>query len=83
MTGVLTDQRFDVLEKLQAFADERDVSMLDVAIGGLAAQPTVGSVIAGATSAEQVRTNVAAARWKPTADDLAALDQIVPSGRRS
>jgi aryl-alcohol dehydrogenase-like predicted oxidoreductase len=83
MTGVLTDQRFDVLEKLQAFADERDVSMLDVAIGGLAAQPTVGSVIAGATSAEQVRTNVAAARWKPTPDDLAALDQIVPSGRRS
>ena len=81
MTGVLTDARFDVLEKLQAFADERSVSMLDVAIGGLAAQPAVGSVIAGATSAEQVRANVAAARWVPAEDDLTALDAIVPSRR--
>jgi aryl-alcohol dehydrogenase-like predicted oxidoreductase len=81
MTGVLTDDNFDVLEKLQGFADERSVSMLHLAIGGLAAQPAVGSVIAGATSAEQVRANVAAAAWKPSADDLAALDEIVSSSR--
>jgi aryl-alcohol dehydrogenase-like predicted oxidoreductase len=81
MTGVLTDERFDVLEKLQSFADERSVSMVHVAIGGLAAQPTVASVIAGATTPEQVRANVDAASWKPSADDLAALDQIVPSSR--
>src|ERR1700712_215503 len=81
MTGVLTDDRFDVLEKLQAFADERSVSMLHLAIGGLAAQPAVGSVIAGATSVEQIRANVAAGAGQPTHDALAALDEIVPSRR--
>ena len=81
MTGVLTDDTFDVLEKLQAFADERGVTMLHLAIGGLAAQPAVGSVIAGATGAEQVRANVSGRAWKPTAEDLAALDEIVPSSR--
>ena len=74
--SVLTDATFDVLEKLQAFADERSVSMLDVAIGGLAAQPTVSSVIAGATSPEQVAANVKAGEWHPTAEDLTALDEI-------
>ena len=42
-----------------AFAAERTITVLDVAIGGLAAQPAVASVIAGATSAEQVAANVA------------------------
>ncbi|HLK43857.1 MAG TPA: aldo/keto reductase [Thermoleophilia bacterium] len=63
----------DRIERLTVYAQERGRSLLDVAIGGLAAQPAVGSVIAGATSAEQVRANVAAGEWEPTADDLAAL----------
>ena len=46
--------------KLEAFAARARMTLLDVAIGGLAAMPTVGSVIAGATSAEQVRRNVVA-----------------------
>ena len=50
--------------------------MLQVAIGGLAAMPTVGSVIAGATSAEQVAQNVSAGRWVPGGDDLEALLEI-------
>ena len=53
------------LEALQRFADERGVPLLDVAIGGLAAQPAVSSVIAGATKPEQVRANVAAGRGSP------------------
>ena len=52
--------------------------MLDVAVGTLLAHPTVSSVIAGATSPEQVRTNVAAGRWRPTSDDLAEIDRISP-----
>jgi aryl-alcohol dehydrogenase-like predicted oxidoreductase len=52
--------------------------MIDVAIGGLAAQPAVGSVIAGATKPEQVRANVAALGWEPSAEDLAELDRIAP-----
>ena len=55
---------------------ERDLSILEVAIGGLSAMPTVGSVIAGATSAEQVKQNVAAAQWVPSGDDLEVLLEI-------
>ena len=55
--------------------------MLDVAIGGLAAQPAVASVIAGATSREQVQQNVAAGGWTPTEEDLAELRQITAEQR--
>jgi aryl-alcohol dehydrogenase-like predicted oxidoreductase len=61
------------LEALEAFATERGLTLLDVAIGGLAAMPAVASVIAGATKPEQVRANAAAGAWEPTAEDLAAL----------
>lgn len=61
---------------LQTFATERDLSLLDVAIGGLAGDPTVSAVITGATSAEQVRANVAAAVWEPTQDDLAEIHKL-------
>jgi aryl-alcohol dehydrogenase-like predicted oxidoreductase len=80
-SGELTDERFDVVERLEAFAAERSLSLLDVAIGGLAAQPAVASVIAGATSPEQVKANVAAGAWRPSADDLAALDAVAPTPR--
>jgi aryl-alcohol dehydrogenase-like predicted oxidoreductase len=67
---------FDVLEQLEKFAAEREITLLDVAIGGLAARPAVSSVIAGATTAEQVRANVKAGHWRPSADDVNALDEI-------
>ena len=54
-----------------------------MAIGGLAAQPAVASVIAGATRPEQVYANAAAGAWEPTIEDLAALDAITDAGRRS
>ena len=79
--GQMTDERFDVVEALEAFAAERSISLLDVAIGGLAAQLAVGSVIAGATRPDQVKANVAAGRWTPTPEDLAALDAIAPTPR--
>lgn len=69
----LTDDAFDAVEALEAFARERGVSLLDVAVGGLAAMPTVGCVIAGATTPEQVRANARAGGWQPSAGDLAAL----------
>ncbi len=79
-SDLLTDAAFDKLEALEKFAAERGRTLLEVGIGGLAAQPAVASVIAGATRAEQVRANAAAGNWEPTADDLAALDGIVPRG---
>jgi len=73
---VFTDETFDRLEALESFAAERGLTLLQVAIGGLAAQPAVASVIAGATQAEQVRENAAAGAWVPTPEDLASLDEL-------
>ncbi len=74
----ITEDKLDRVEALIGWARQRDVTLLDVAIGGLAALPGCASVIAGATSPEQVKANAAAAQWVPTADDLAELDRIVP-----
>jgi aryl-alcohol dehydrogenase-like predicted oxidoreductase len=74
---VATDEQFDVLEGLERYADERDVSLLQVAFGGLLAQPVVSSVIAGATKPEQIRANASAATWSPGQDDLSALEAVV------
>ena len=74
--GWLAKADWDRIEALEAYAAERDLSLLDVAIAGLAAQPAVSSVISGATRAEQVRTNAAALRWEPTEDDLIGLNAV-------
>jgi aryl-alcohol dehydrogenase-like predicted oxidoreductase len=79
---VLAGADWDVVEGLRAFASERGLTMLDVAIGGLAAQPAVASVIAGAMSPEQVRANARAGSWQPSAHDLLEIDAITSSGRR-
>lgn len=78
---LLTDATFDKVEALEKLAADRGVTLLHVAMGGLAAQPTVASVIAGATKPEQVRANAAAGLWEPTDEDLATIDEIVPSKR--
>jgi aryl-alcohol dehydrogenase-like predicted oxidoreductase len=76
---LVTEERLDRVEALAAWADEHGRSLLEVAIAGLAAQPGCASVIAGATSPEQVKSNAAAAEWTPTADELAQIDAIVPA----
>ena len=79
--GEVDDATFDKLEALERFAAERGLEPVHVAIGGLAAQPAVASVIAGATKPEQVGANARAGDWKPSAGDLAELDGIFPPGR--
>jgi aryl-alcohol dehydrogenase-like predicted oxidoreductase len=74
----ITDQKLDAVEALIGWAQQHGVTVLEVAIGGLAAQPGCASVIAGATSPEQVKANAEAASWTPTADELADLDRVVP-----
>jgi aryl-alcohol dehydrogenase-like predicted oxidoreductase len=73
----LAEAPWNTIEALERYAEQRGLSMLDVAIGGLAAQPTVSSVIAGATKPEQVHANVAAGSWEPSPDDLAALRTLL------
>jgi aryl-alcohol dehydrogenase-like predicted oxidoreductase len=69
----LSDERFDRVEQLERFAAERGASLLELAIGGLASVPGVASVIAGATSPEQVSANAAAGAWQLDANGLKAL----------
>jgi aryl-alcohol dehydrogenase-like predicted oxidoreductase len=73
---VLNEENFQVLGRLEEFARARDHSVLDVAIGWLASQPHVGSVIAGATKPEQLEQNAKAAEWKLSAEELAEVDRI-------
>ena len=68
--AALSDKNFDILEKLTSFAESRGHTLLDLAMSWLASQPTVASVIAGATSAEQVAANAKAGQWGLTAEEL-------------
>ncbi|MEV1084254.1 aldo/keto reductase [Streptomyces sp. NPDC050211] len=80
--GWLTDAALDKAEALTAYGAERGLTLLQVAVGALAALPAVGSVICGAMTPEQVTANAAAADWIPSPADLAALDAIVTPGER-
>jgi aryl-alcohol dehydrogenase-like predicted oxidoreductase len=79
---VATEEQFEVLDALARYAQERGVSLLEVAFGGLLARPVVSSVIAGATKPEQVIANAAAARWVPSDEDLAELGSLLASPAR-
>ena len=81
-SGYVTDAKLEKVEALIAWGQEQGVSILEIAIGALAAQPGCSSVIAGATSAEQVSANAAAGRWEPTPEQLEAIDKIVPPPAR-
>jgi aryl-alcohol dehydrogenase-like predicted oxidoreductase len=69
----LSDEAFDELDRLEAFAEARGRSILEVAIAGLASQPAVASVIAGATRPEQVTQNAGAGDWELSENELAEL----------
>jgi aryl-alcohol dehydrogenase-like predicted oxidoreductase len=73
---LLESAPWDLIEALEAFAAARGRTLLEVGIAALAAKPGVASVIAGATTPEQVVANVAAGEWQPTAEDLAELDRL-------
>jgi aryl-alcohol dehydrogenase-like predicted oxidoreductase len=73
----VTDANFAKVEALDAFAKDHGHTLLELAFGWLLAEKTVSSVIAGATRPEQIASNVAAAGWKLTAEEKAAVDAIV------
>lgn len=81
---ILTEGNFAILRRLQAFAADRGRSMLELAMGWLASQPIIGSIIAGATSPEQVEANVRAAEWRLTPEEMREVDALTrePVGNR-
>jgi aryl-alcohol dehydrogenase-like predicted oxidoreductase len=74
---IATAEQFELLEALGAYASERGLTLPDVAIGYLLAQPAVSSVIAGATNAAQVQANAAATRWSPGPSDIEVLRDLL------
>jgi aryl-alcohol dehydrogenase-like predicted oxidoreductase len=76
--GYVTDEKLAKVEALIAWSEAHGVTILETAIGALAAQPGCSSVIAGAMNPEQVKANAAASEWIPSADELAEIDEIVP-----
>jgi aryl-alcohol dehydrogenase-like predicted oxidoreductase len=71
-----TDKNVQIAEALKAFAAARHHTLLELAFSWLASRPQVSSVIAGATSPEQVRANAAAANWTMTKEDLEEIDRL-------
>jgi aryl-alcohol dehydrogenase-like predicted oxidoreductase len=74
--GFLTDANFDVVESLRTYAGQRGLTMVQVALGWLLAQPVVPFVTPGATRPDQVLDNVAGADWTPSREDLMELDRL-------
>jgi aryl-alcohol dehydrogenase-like predicted oxidoreductase len=74
----VTEAKLNRVEALIAWGHAHGVTILQAAIGALAAQPGCSSVIAGAMNPEQVKANVAASEWIPSAAELAEIDHIVP-----
>lgn len=78
MPDRLAGADFDRIDALAALAAQWEIDLPTLALGGLAAQPAVGSVIAGARTPEQLRANVASIAWEPTLEQLAAIDEAAP-----
>lgn len=76
---LLTDENLDRIEDLVAFASTRDHTLLELAFSWLLSRAAVSSVIAGATTPEQVTANASAGNWVMTDPELEAIDKIVSS----
>ena len=74
----LSDERVARAQALSAFAERHQHTLLKLAFSWLAARPEVSSVIAGATSPEQVRANTRAVGWRLSADELREVDRLAP-----
>ena len=74
----VTQDKLAKVEALIAWGQAHGVTLLEIAIGGLAAQPGCSSVIAGAMNPEQVKANANAAEWIPSAGELAEIDALAP-----
>ena len=74
--GVLNDRNWRIVEKLSGFAARRGHTLLELAMSWLAGQQFIPSIIAGATTPEQVEQNIAAVNWTLSTEDLAEIDRI-------
>jgi aryl-alcohol dehydrogenase-like predicted oxidoreductase len=76
--GLMNDENLEIVEKLRAFAESRNHTLLELAVSWLIERPMVASVIAGATTPDQVKANVAAAGWDMTEGEIQEINRIAP-----
>jgi len=74
------DANFHIVEELRAFCAARNRSLVELAFAWLLSKPIIGSVIAGASSPQQVQQNGAAISWQLTAAEMAEVDQLTSNG---
>ncbi|WP_432876023.1 aldo/keto reductase [Kribbella sp. CA-245084] len=74
---LVTEERLDQVDRLTKWCEANGRTLLELAIGWLAAQPSVGSVIAGASTPAQLRANVDAVGWRPGESELRAIDNVL------
>lgn len=72
----LNDENFRIVERLRAFCAQRGRSLLELAFGWLLSKPFVGCVIAGASTPEQIRQNIAATDWRLDGAEMAQVDRL-------
>jgi len=78
--SLLSNETFQVVENLEAFAIRGGHSLLELAFAWLITRPALASVIAGATTPKQVRANARASNWVLTGPELEEIDKIAPVG---
>lgn len=76
----VSDENFIIVERLKKFCAERDRSMVELAFGWLLSKPIVGCVIAGASTPEQLRQNIAATGWRLSRAEIAEVDRLSEKG---
>jgi len=72
----LTDENFDIVDRLKKFANKTGHSILELAFSWMASRPTTASIIAGATKPEQIDANVAAINWVLSQSEIDEVDKI-------
>ena len=74
--GILENADFALIERLTSFAEERGHTLLELAIGWLASQPYVGSVMTGATRVEQIEQNLQSCEWRLSQEEMKQIDEL-------
>jgi aryl-alcohol dehydrogenase-like predicted oxidoreductase len=78
---VMTPDNMERIDRLRAFAEARGHTLLELAFAWLMSRPTVACTIAGASSSEQLESNLKSASWRFSAEDLLEFDESFPGPR--
>ena len=79
----LNDENFEIIENLELWANNKGITMVQLAFAWLLSKRSVSSVIAGATKVEQVKSNSEASGVELSNNDLEEIDKILPQTNKA